>query len=555
MTDQDTKRPEPPRTGFGRRAPSATLGLLIFGFGATAGFMIAFSGLGLFDDSAGIILLVFLAVLMFISALGLVLFLFRKPLWRRLFGLAETQLELFAGPLSDVARGAVDRDPQRATDAARDLVNMALARYAWVSTRRWVIGSLTALIAAMAALAGTALLFRQNELLGAQNDRIDVQITQLDQQIELDGYDVQLAEAARNAQLVVEITAIAQALGEAADRSSGPVETAADFVAVLDPIADLPRGLVLRIASASQATKPYKFLATGLRPENHGAMMQAAMALRPDLPQTRAQMANAFRWPEVQTGTRLIDRPASPERGQLLRALTASGLRELEVLNFYGMDLSYAYAPGVRLYLLSAQMGQFSYADLSFANVFESQFGGAWLSHTRFRQAYLRDTDFGAVPGDLVKPPFSGDLPFFATQLDGADFSDAVLQRVGFVGSHAVAARFDDATLIAPDFRFATISAATFRNAALLNPQFEGADLRSVDFDGAIVTGADFLETLTEIAAPNSFRADRYQLAPITNNDALDHIDSLYRFVDADTLTSLSPNGLYRVTRIAPFEN
>ena len=550
------QKDEPRKQGFGRRAPSASLGLLIFAFGVSAGFLVAFSGLGVLDEGTGVILVIFLAVLMFIAALGLVLFVFRKPLWRRLFGLAETQLELFAGPLSDVAKGAVDRDPHRATEAARDLVNMALARYAWVSTRRWVIGSLTGLIAAMAAFAGTALLFRQNELLGAQNTRIDTQIAQLDQQIALDDYNVQLAEAARNAQLVVEITNIAQALGQAADRRTGPVETAEDFVAVLDPVADLPRGLVLRIASASQATKPYKFLQTGIRPENHNAMMQAAMALRPDLPQTRAQMAQAFRWPELQTGTRLIDRPASPERGQLLRALTASGLRELEVLNFYGMDLSYAYAPGIRLFLISSQMGQFSYADFSFANVLETKMQGAWLSHARFTQAYLRDSDFGALPGELVKPPFSGELPFFNTQLDGADFTGAVAERVGFVGAHAMAANFDGATLIAPDFRYATLAAATFRGAALINPQFEGADLRSVDFDGAVVTGAGFLDTLTETAAPETFRADRYTLAEISPAEAIARIDSLYRYLDADTLQTLAgENSLYTVTRTSPFEN
>lgn len=561
LSEAPSEAGTPQQHQYSSRAPSASIGLLIFGFGAAAGFIVAFSGLGFLEDATGMILLVFLVTLMFIGALGLVVFVFRKPLWRRLFGIAEAQLELFAGPLSEVARSAVNRDPESATTAARDLVHMSLARYAWISTRRWIIGSLTALIAAMAALAGTALLFRQNELLQYQNDRIDTQIAQIEEQILLDTYTVQLAEAARNAQLVVEITAIAAELGRVLDRvtgelSDGTPRTAESATPVIDPLQDLNLSLIMRISSASRATKPYRFLQTGIPPEDQSAVIGAALSRRTDLPKTLERMRAGLGWTDAPgDAVTLIDRPASPERGQLLTALTRSGIHDMEILSFYGMDLSYAYAPGIQLPLMSFQMGQLSYADLSFATIMEGEFGGASLFNTRFRSAFLRDTSFASVPGEEIKPPYSPDLAFYNTALTGADFSDALLRRCNFTGAFALAAQFDEATLIEADFTGAGLSASTFRRAVLLNVDFTDADLRSADFDGAVVAGADFLDRVSATAAPGAFRADRFTLEPIDITEAMD-IASLYRNVETEEILERVGNrGLYRVKRINSFED
>ena len=158
-----------PPDGHPGRSSRGLLGLLIFVFGMLAGLLAAFSGLQYAERAGATILLVFLIVLVFVAAFGVMIYVFRKPILQRLFGYASTEVELFARPLSAVAKGAVDRDPVTATDAARELVQLSLARWAWLSTRRWIIGSLTALIAAMAALAGTVLLFNQNELLREQS--------------------------------------------------------------------------------------------------------------------------------------------------------------------------------------------------------------------------------------------------------------------------------------------------------------------------------------------------------------------------------------------------
>lgn len=154
--------PAPP-INMMRRLP-ILFGILVFGFGLAAGFLLAFSSFGL-EDSAALLVSVFLALIMGLVVIGAVLLVFRKPLMRRVFGMAESHLEHFAEPLSRIAEGAAARDPTGATAAARELLQRAFARFAWISTRRWIMASLTGLIAAMAALAGTALLFKQNQLL------------------------------------------------------------------------------------------------------------------------------------------------------------------------------------------------------------------------------------------------------------------------------------------------------------------------------------------------------------------------------------------------------
>ena len=65
--------------------------VLVFGFGLAAGFLLAFSGYGL-QDSAALIVSVFLVLIGCTLILGAVVFLFRKPLWRRVFGVAESHM-------------------------------------------------------------------------------------------------------------------------------------------------------------------------------------------------------------------------------------------------------------------------------------------------------------------------------------------------------------------------------------------------------------------------------------------------------------------------------
>ncbi|MEP5009946.1 EAL domain-containing protein, partial [Roseobacter sp.] len=271
------------------------------------------------------------------------------------------------------------------------------------------------------------------------------------------------------------------------------------------------------------------FLRGGIATEDQSAILKDALARRKeDLPQTWAALSAGFGWDgEVAYSLDLVDRPASPERGQLLTALLQSGVRDTEVLSFYGLDLSYAYAHGLLLPDVSAQAARLAYADLSYSQMLETDFGGASLTGARLRNTFLKDVSFASVPGSEIRPPYSKDLAFYNTNMAGVDFHDAHLLRPDFSNIDGLAVQFDGATLVEPQFQDARISAGTFRGTVLLAPEFVGTDLRSVDFDGAIIDGADALDRIAAEAAEGSFQRARFEQSPITLEDAL-QVTSLY---------------------------
>lgn len=536
-----------------RPGPGTSFILFVFVAGAAAGLMAAFVGAGVMEESAWLIVGVFLVALTILAVAGAGILLFRRRILRRLFGMAETEVENFAGPLGQVAAGALARDAEAATRAARDLVALALARYAWITTRRWIVTSLTALVAAMAALAGSALLFKQNALLSQQNAKIDLQT-------ELLQLDVQLAEAARNAELAAEITDIAALLGAAATASAAgmPVPDATPSVGamvnVIDPLTGLDRALVLRIVAASQAARPYRFLHLGVDAADDIDNLRIALGTRRgDLPNTVARLQSAYGWTEPPPGARLTDRPASPERGQLLRVMLAAGVRDLGVLNHFGLDLSHAHAPWMTLILVTAQGARLNHADLTGAQVRGSDLGGAWLMNTRFDRADIRGTRFARIEADRVQVPFRAEDAPFPSFLSGASFRDAVVIDCSFTGATMLATGFDGALLWGADFREATLGAATFRGAVLVDVDFTGADLRSVDFDGAFVFGADALERMAATAEPGRFDATRFALEPVPTDDVLG-VQAAGLVFGADDLAAATGGApAFRVRRTGPF--
>lgn len=536
---------------------SVAFSTLFFGFGIAAGFLLAFSGLGFLQDSAGIIAGVFLVALCVLALAGLALYLLRDRLLSRLFGIARAQIELIATPLADVAQGAARRDPEHAAQSARRLIQVAMARYAWLATRRWIMTSLTALIAAMAALAGTALLFKQNDLiaqqivlLSVQNDRITQQNAMLEQQTEL-------AEAARNAALAVEVTAVAGLLGEAVDRAMGPVEQRGPMaiVPVLHPETDLARSVVFRLIAVSQALRPYRFLDPGYHQADESDLVHQAMrARRQAMPLTYARMAETNGWVDSDGPPHLVDRPASPERGQLLRVMLVNGLRETEVLSFYGLDLSFASAQGLTIGSATMQNADLAYADLSYGQMVETDFRGANLANLRFRHGQVLRSRLGRLPAADVRAPFTREPGGYDTRLIGADFTDALIEDSEFRGANAMAAQFDRALVIAADFREATLAGASFADAVLIAPQWQGAVLLSVDLDGAVVIGDDPLAALAAQAAPDSFVADRYRAEPVN----LDEVLQAHDWADGDRARRIQglvgDQPAWRLVRLGAFQ-
>ena len=563
--NRQTTDPGHPAPATRRKGGGELFLVLVFGFGTAAGLLLAFVGAGFVEQSGALILTVFLSALVVAGLFGGLVFLFRRPILRRLFGVAETQVEMFADPLTRVARGALDRDAAGATQAARDLVALALARYSWLSARRWIITSLTALIAAMAALAGTALLFRQNTLLQTQNDLLTQQNAKVEAQTALLSQDVQLAEAARNAQLAVEITAIAAEMGKAATRAAEEIAKATAVAGAIanpvdtlrtrvDPVTGLDRTLMVRIVSISRALRPYRFLDQGLRAgDDDDRLRVALLGRRGDLPKAYDRLATKYSWLEEDAAVRLIDRPASPERGQLLQVLLTGGLRDLGVLGFLGLDLTFALFRDGEIADFTAQGTPLAYADLTGTFIRESDLGGAILDNARFRDAKIDDTTFATVGADRVRPPYTAAQAPLTTFLRGADFGGAVLQNVDFDGADLIAARFAGAVLAGVSFRDSLLSASDLRGAVVLSADFTGADLRSADFDGAVLFGPDPLQALS--AEGERFAAEKYRADPVPTGEIAARPDVVRYLSAADVASVTGGQPAFRLTRVAPFDD
>jgi uncharacterized protein YjbI with pentapeptide repeats len=539
-------------------APAGLIGTVTFGFGLAAGLLMAFVGFGFLAESATIIITVGLIFLSVVALVGIVLFLLRERLLRRLFGLAETQIEAFAGPLARIAESVLARDSGGAASAARELMQRVLARYAWLTTRRWVVGSLTALIASMAALAGTALLFQQNTLLRIQIMRSEEQNALITEQSRLLLQDVQLAEAARNAGLWVELSALSADLGAAVEAAmaagkdeSAPRDASA-AVTVLDPATDISRALLMRIITVSQAARPYRFLDTGFDPGDQNALLRPALEARRDaIPEIYARIAAREGWEAPQETPDLTDRPASPERGQLFRLLATAGVFNYELLNLRGLDLAFAHAPGIYLFTSTLQVARLSFADLSGAEIRQVDFGGAFLENIRLRRAFIAHSSFAAVPGALIREPFAkSDTPYF-TQMSGADFSDSVIIGSGFSDAHALAALFEGALIVECDFTGAALTAGSFRRAVLIRSKFDGAGLAHADFDQAVFIGTNPLEAFSAGAGESGFDPERYRAVEIPLGDVLEHPLVALNY-DLETLTTQAgPDRAWRLEAVA----
>lgn len=548
------RQPDPAGSGtrFSGRPLPGGMGLLVFGFGLAAGVLGAYTASGFLEDSAGLILSVFLSAALVVLILGVLIFALRKTILSKLFGHAEVALQDLADPLARIADRAIDRDPGGATSAARDLVSMVLARYAWVSTRRWIIAALTGLIAAMAALAGTALLFKQNQLISAQTDLLREQNARIQEQTQLIQTDVQLAEASRNAALAVEITDIAAELGKVVDRVHGKGLT--NPINVLDPADDLDRSLFLRIVSISRALMPYRFLDTGLHEEDASdGLRQALQRRRGDLGEGYPKLETYFGWTDRPDGTYLVDRPASPERGQLLRVMVSSGIRNLELFTFAGLTLDYAMLKSTDLSLLSAQQARLSYADFSGSYLVECDFGSAILENARFRRANISRTRFAALQPEQVLPPLPPQTGPAITRLAGADFTRATIRSTDFSGAVLTAVTFDEALLDGVTFSGADLTAATFSGTVILEADFTGVSLKRADFGGAIVFGDDFLTRLYSVAAPDTFRPELFQLEPLAMSELSGLMVVQNALTPEDIAARTKGAAPFRVTRIGEF--
>ncbi|MDP2119497.1 MAG: pentapeptide repeat-containing protein [Hoeflea sp.] len=523
--------------------------MLVFIIGVACGIPVAIFMPGFLTDHGSVVLGIVLGAFFFVTIVLSMIFVFRQPLWRWVFQRTEVEVTRFAGPLADVARYAASQKVDEATSAARDFAEIVLARYAWITTRRWLVASITGLIAAMAALAGSALLFEQNKLLRAQSELLAEQNTRIDEQTGLLRTQIALGEAERSVSIVPELLTISSLIGEETTRLSGDGRPGSVFF-----LEELSEPLRNRIVAATNVARPYRYLAaTGVESRDGNAVTVAALSRRADL---AARLSSLPGWSDAPPDTTaLIDRPLSPERGQIVTMLFNAGIYQTELLSFRGADFSHAEIRLPTLGLMSLRHATLRFADFTWLRIVESKFGAAWLEHARFRNAIIQRADFAGIAKADLEPPFANENApeIMRTQLAGTDFSRAVIAATSFAHSTGLAVNFDEAAMVDCDFTGAVISAGTFRNALLLSPNFEGADLRSVDFDGAIVFEADFLDRLNLEAAPDSFIASRYVIEPVEMAEAEAHrgFIELSNYFDPARVEGVSA---FRIRRVEDFQ-
>jgi uncharacterized protein YjbI with pentapeptide repeats len=388
-----------------------------------------------------------------------------------------------------------------------------LARFAGVSTRRWMVATITAFVAAIAALSGSVLLLQQNLLLQQQTDRIVEQNSLLAQQIEL-------GEAQRSTSIVPEILAIGEAVGRETATLSGDGRAGPIF---FDK--ELSPGIRARIIAASLAARPYRYLQSSLAHADDAELNALALDRRSDLGRAtetiarwRAQKALIDTPGPLIAGERLTDRPSSPERGQILTLLYNPGVMSTESVSFFGADFSFAEMHLQSFGVMSLRHALLRFADFSNAQIRRGEFGAAYLEQARFRHATIGDTHFSSLTSDQLAPPFQPDDSglVWRTQLAGTDFAGATIFDSDFRSTNALGARFDYALLQNVDFTDASLSGATFRNAILGDVTFKNADLRSADFDGAFVFSSDFLDKLVGEALPETFSQGKLHLEKVS---------------------------------------
>ncbi len=520
------------------------LSIMVFLIGVVVGVPIANFGADVLVEYAGQVFGILFGVFLVVVIIASLVALFRRRIWGHVFKRAEFEMERFARPLAEVAKFAAEQRVAEATAAARDLAEMALARYAWVSTRRWLLASITALIAAIAALAGSALLFQQNNLLRTQIGLMGDQNARIEEQNRFIQSQIELGEAHRSTSIVPEILDIGAEVAREVDelRAGGNGAPA---------ISDLSPSLRARIVAASTASRPYRYLRTPLDDIDDQLLMSSGLLRRTDLAasaKVRSQLEASsvnVQFSGEQTGV-MTDRPLSPERGQIMAILIYNRLTDFSTL--IGADFSFAE-------VRAASMGSalvLTFAALRFASfdrqlLIAADFSGAYLEHARFRNASINGSQFGV--GTL--PSITGEGIGFerGTQLSGTDFTGAIIKDTGFARARGFGINFDRAVIHKVQFINGEIAGSTFRTTIFGVVDFTGANLSSVDFDGALVFDTAFLDTVASQAAPDTFVRERFELEPITPEQFSEHP----RWADA-WLDGLEEKQAYRIKRVTEFK-
>jgi len=243
------------------------------------------------------------------------------------------------------------------------------------------------------------LLYNQNRLLNIQNDKISEQTILFNKQTELIDQQLLLSEASRRSGQMVLLSEILKDINTELEKKDN-----------LERI--LSNSLVGRIISLTESTKPYRYLENGV----------------------------------------LIEKPLSPERGQLLFAIAESKI-----------DTSF-----VRQNIFNR--ANFYYSDLKNYDLFNFYLAGAHLNYSNLSNSTIRNCDFSG------------------SEINAVDFSNAKIRHSSFYKSNMLHVNFNNATIYSSSFKKSNISYTNFQEAMIYKVSFEQANLSEAIFNDATIS-------------------------------------------------------------------
>ncbi|WP_298423237.1 pentapeptide repeat-containing protein [uncultured Kordia sp.] len=324
---------------------------------------------------------------------------------------------------------------------SKDTVADLASNIIWRFTRIGIITLLIALLPTILLFQQNQLIKSQNKLFGVQNEKVQLQNDLIKKQNKRIDQQTFLTEASRrSSQMFI--------MGEVLSDINEELESANNEERVLS------NALVGRIISLSMAMKPYRYL------ENDS----------------------------------LIQKPLSPERGQLLISLIESRMDSLLFINRIIKNANFNYAE-----LQSANMkdANLKWADLRASNFKHANLGGADLT---FADLSDSDMSFAKMIGGT----------FFET-----DFSNANLHGANFGSAKLIEANFNyadltDANLWKVDATDVIFSRAIMKYVYLVETNLTETNLDYVDLTGANLHGTNFYKAdMTNIVSLDSARVHR----------------------------------------------
>lgn len=392
--------------------------------------------------SFGVIVLSFLLVFVFRQ------FLTRKILGESSVGDFLNDAQAVGDAVTDqVAKRVLVNVPHETSERVRKVLPQIANWFIWGRLRNWWWNWILGVFIALGGLTGTILLINQNELLEAQNKKIDDQTGLLKAQNELVSRQMQLEEANRRSALIVLMSNIMDKV----DREIESQQVGLSRTLKEQRKYSLSQSLIGQIAALSHSFKPYRYM----------------------------------------EGDSLIERPLSPERGQLLITLTllpldTSTFRKIfQSSNFAYANLRGAKLTGANLNGANLENANLSGADLSDSELIATSLDWADLSYSTLIDANLHEASLmeanlyftNLISADLTGAYFSG-----AEYRERDDFSKEFLNG----------ANLEKANLSGADLSGAFLNHVNFRHANLTNVDLTDADLSDTNLSMADFTNADF---------------------------------------------------------------